>query len=1259
MKRILYCMIIFVLFTGLGWGFELTPGNVSGSPGESLVVPIRISNITGELAVDAFGITIGFDSGVLSFDRADKTGTFTESFDLVQGVSLDESTAKINGVKWGDPLLLNSDAVFVNLVFTIKENADRNSELVLSNIKDDIKSATVRSGMLTVTVNTDTDNDGIPDSWETEHFGDLSHDGIADSDNDSVSDLEEYQNNTNPMQNSDTDNDGMPDDWETAHGLDPNQSADAFADSDGDGVSNAEEFAKGTDPQKKDYYFISGTVNYAGEESGYLYVKAFRSSDTAFAEPVNGFSEWWEVSAGSMTYSIPVPDGTYILKAFIDSNENETADSAEAQGKYETGITVSGADDAVSRDVTLTVTESPVFTGVKIYAGDADAQDWFGHFRQSVAIEGDYAVVGAPEYNSTEEKGGAYVYQRNGNQWVQIAKLSAGDGVAGDNFGHSVDISGDQVLVGRFITDQSSGYNVRKGEAYIFQKPADGWKDMTETAVLRFTDASTPNPYTNNFGRSVALSGNYAVVAAYWDCNGAYKSGAVYVYEKPAGGWADMTETAMLKPDAPDYREGMGTSVDIDGDTIIAGGAGYGNNAGAVRVFQRNNGTWTHTQTLQASDTADYHNFGDSVKIYGDSLIAGADHMYPAAESDGRGAAYIFRKINGVWTQKAKLTSSDLEEDDLFGFSVGISNGIAAVGAWGDDDKATTSGAVYYFEMPSEGWTDMTETAKIVPDDGQRGARFGFSVSVSDIHLIASAPLDDDKATDAGAAYIFRLSDEPEGGLTAYYPFNGNVTDESGNGHDGILSAGVFKEGQCGGSSLDFSGEGRNNVLLPGVTSDYLSEESFTVSMWINSTGMKNFNYLIHFNDDRPGIRLNDENRILFSFKSSWNTEPLANQASAGLLSENAIPLNVWTHVACKWDGSTFSGYVNGNLTGQIELPYFILGRNVHIGSDGGDVRDFEGMMDEVRLYNRALTEAEIQELSKPCEQTVPNNTVTIVPLATVVKTGETFETEIRVKGENIWAAHAEIKTDPEVLNPKDEGKYGDVFSKSQRFEIPPSYDTESGVWIGVMSLRTPAEPFSGEGLFAKLKYTVLPGIYGETRISGQVMLTDRNGEMLPVQVSDAVITVDDGIHGGDGVIQGTVTLPDGTPVAGADVTVSIDGKEYTVTTDENGHYVFEDLRDLNPGESFTVTVSKDGFSVTQTVDSVENPVTLDMEILDTALADLNKDTIVDIADFTLLANSYGLSEGNEGYDSRADINGDKTVNIQDLALLGSHWKIK
>ncbi|MEE4357338.1 MAG: carboxypeptidase regulatory-like domain-containing protein [Desulfococcaceae bacterium] len=316
-------------------------------------------------------------------------------------------------------------------------------------------------------------------------------------------------------------------------------------------------------------------------------------------------------------------------------------------------------------------------------------------------------------------------------------------------------------------------------------------------------------------------------------------------------------------------------------------------------------------------------------------------------------------------------------------------------------------------------------------------------------------------------------------------------------------------------------------------------------------------------------------------------------------------------------------------------------------------------LIDDLRIYNRALNEAEIQELSKPCEESpATENKVTIVPSANIVKTGETFEAEIRVQGENIWAAHAEIKADPAVLNPKDEGKYGDVFPKNRRFEIPPSYDSESGILTGAMSLINPAEPFSGDGLFAKLKYTVLPGSYGETRISGLVILTDRNGKMLPVQVTDAVITVDDGIHGGDGVIQGTVTLPDGTPVVGVDVTVSIDGKEYTVTTDENGHYVFEDLRDLNEGESFTVTVSKDGFSATETVDSVENPVTLDMEILNTLLADLNKDGVVDIADFTLLANSYGLSEGNEGYDSRADINGDNTVNIQDMALLGSHWKI-
>ena len=122
--------------------------------------------------------------------------------------------------------------------------------------------------------------------------------------------------------------------------------------------------------------------------------------------------------------------------------------------------------------------------------------------------------------------------------------------------------------------------------------------------------------------------------------------------------------------------------------------------------------------------------------------------------------------------------------------------------------------------------------------------------------------------------------------------------------------------------------------------------------------------------------------------------------------------------------------------------------------------------------------------------------------------------------------------------------------------------------------------------------------------------------------------------------------------------------------TDENGHYQFDDLKDLSAGESYHIEAALDGFvaEAEVTAEDISSSsgssggdtptVDLQLQLLNTKLADLNQDGKIDIADFTLLANAYGTATGQSGFDERADINKDGKVNIADLAMLGGYWKI-
>ena len=170
--------------------------------------------------------------------------------------------------------------------------------------------------------------------------------------------------------------------------------------------------------------------------------------------------------------------------------------------------------------------------------------------------------------------------------YVQVAKLTASDGQEGDSLGNSVAVAGDTIVVGApFVT--VNGFT-DSGAVYVFVKPASGWANMTQTAKLTASDVGTTG--ISFLGVPVAISGKTIVAGAYSETIGSnFEQGAVYVFTEPAGGWADMTETAKLTASdgAANDRFGCGTS--IDGGTIVIGACqatiGSNTNQGAGYVF--------------------------------------------------------------------------------------------------------------------------------------------------------------------------------------------------------------------------------------------------------------------------------------------------------------------------------------------------------------------------------------------------------------------------------------------------------------------------------------------------------------------------------------------------------------------------------------------------------------------------------------------------------------------------------------------------
>jgi hypothetical protein len=372
----------------------------------------------------------------------------------------------------------------------------------------------------------------------------------------------------------------------------------------------------------------------------------------------------------------------------------------------------------------------------QLLAPDGGAGDHFGY---SVAVSADTAVVGAPRHDG--EAGAAYVLTRTGGVWTQQAKLTAADRASGDLFGYSVAVSGDTVVVGAY------GDASQSGSAYVFTRTNGAW---TQQAKLTAADVAAGD----SFGYSVAVSGDTVVVGAFRHNS---ENGAAYVFTRTSGVWTRQATLAGFDGVVSNF---FGYSVAVSADTVVVGAYRDYYYAGSAYVFTRTNGVWTPQAKLNGADTADGDLFGYSVAVSGDTAVVGAYGDAWGNTGGPPGSAYVFARSGGVWTQQAKLIAADGILGDYFGHSVAVSGDTVVVGAYLHDELGQNSGSAYMFKRTGGVWTPRAE---LIAADGAADDYFGYSVAVSGDTAVVGAVIDDDRASDAGAAYVFTLDSDADG----------------------------------------------------------------------------------------------------------------------------------------------------------------------------------------------------------------------------------------------------------------------------------------------------------------------------------------------------------------------------------------------------------------------------------------------------------------------------------------------------------------
>lgn len=362
----------------------------------------------------------------------------------------------------------------------------------------------------------------------------------------------------------------------------------------------------------------------------------------------------------------------------------------------------------------------------KILPSDGGAGQKTGN---ATAIDGGIFAVGArQDDDSGAASGSAYLF--DSATGVQLIKLIATDGASGDQFGFSISLSNGIVAVGAPYDDDRG---VDSGGVYLFD---------AVTGVQLAKIVPSDGQAGDEFGFDVAIDGGTVAIGAKRDDDNGQDSGSLYLY--------DVASAALIVKVLPNdgaADDNFGEAVDLDQGIVSVGAHGdddRGLLSGSAYLFDANTGA--QLAKLLASDGSSNAFFGSAIAMDGGIVAVGAwaDSLF----FDHSGSVYLFDAATGL--QTAKLVPADGDDRDHFGISIAIDSGIVAIGADGDDDNAFNSGSAYLYDAGSG-----QMIRKLLSSDGEAHDEFGAAIAIDNGIVVIGAAGDDDQGTSSGAAYVF------------------------------------------------------------------------------------------------------------------------------------------------------------------------------------------------------------------------------------------------------------------------------------------------------------------------------------------------------------------------------------------------------------------------------------------------------------------------------------------------------------------------
>lgn len=388
----------------------------------------------------------------------------------------------------------------------------------------------------------------------------------------------------------------------------------------------------------------------------------------------------------------------------------------------------------------------PVTEVARLKPLDAAAGDSFGN---SVAVSGDGSVllVGArQDVDKGLNSGSAYIYQRVNSIWRQLVKLVATDGVAGDGFGECVALN----ALGNVAVVSAPNKEAGKGAVYVFKIVNDAW---TQSAKLTATGGLAGD----YFGSSLAMNAAGTVIlVASADTNNIHTAGGnVYFFAWSGTAWVQRQKLVAADPNLT-TGFGVSMSLNTDGNVAAIGSASDANGGtlrGSVFIFVENGGIWTQQARLSSSDLANNDRFGSCVSLNGDGDVLAVSS--PGAGSS-KGAIYVFTRAGTVWTQQAKKVADDGVAGDGFGTALALvdQGDMLVVSSPLAKTANVAKGAIYSFKGVAGVWTQLS---KLKGSVSLAGDGFGNKLTISQKAeaVVVGSSGSDDGGADSGSVYIF------------------------------------------------------------------------------------------------------------------------------------------------------------------------------------------------------------------------------------------------------------------------------------------------------------------------------------------------------------------------------------------------------------------------------------------------------------------------------------------------------------------------